>query len=87
MKGQVDEDLQGKYNEGEVEQLIQVSSLCTQALPSERPKMSEVVRMLEGDGFAEKWEKWQQGMIRQDDNHPVHICSSPISPDRLSGPR
>jgi len=28
--------------------------LCTQVLPMERPKMSEVMRMLEGDGLAEK---------------------------------
>ncbi|GMH17589.1 hypothetical protein Nepgr_019430 [Nepenthes gracilis] len=26
-----------------------------QYLPAHRPKMSEVVRMLEGDGLAEKW--------------------------------
>ena len=55
----VDGDLQGQYDEEEVEQLIQVALLCTQGAPKKRPKMSEVVRMLEGDGLAEKWEKWQ----------------------------
>ena len=52
----VDADLQGNYNEEEVEQLIQVALLCTQSTPTERPKMSEVVRMLEGNGLAEKLE-------------------------------
>ncbi|KAL0375974.1 UNVERIFIED_CONTAM: BRASSINOSTEROID INSENSITIVE 1-associated receptor kinase [Sesamum calycinum] len=51
----VDADLQGNYIDEEVEQLIQVALLCTQSSPMERPKMSEVVRMLEGDGLAERW--------------------------------
>ncbi|KAF3795270.1 Somatic embryogenesis receptor kinase 1 [Nymphaea thermarum] len=56
----VDPDLQNNYIESEVEQLIQVALLCTQGSPMERPKMSEVVRMLEGDGLAERWEEWQK---------------------------
>ncbi|XP_072990383.1 LRR receptor kinase BAK1-like [Typha latifolia] len=56
----VDPDLQNNYVETEVESLIQVALLCTQGSPMERPKMSEVVRMLEGDGLAEKWEEWQK---------------------------
>nr|ADO86982.1 SERK3A [Nicotiana benthamiana] len=92
----VDADLQGNYNEEEVEQLIQVALLCTQSTPTERPKMSEVVRMLEGDGLAERWEEWQkEEMFRQDYNH-VHQphtdwiiadSTSNIRPDELSGPR
>lgn len=56
----VDPDLQSNYVEAEVEQLIQVALLCTQGSPMDRPKMSEVVRMLEGDGLAERWEEWQK---------------------------
>ncbi|CAN6484753.1 unnamed protein product [Victoria cruziana] len=56
----VDPDLQSNYIEAEVEQLIQVALLCTQGSPMDRPKMSEVVRMLEGDGLAERWEEWQK---------------------------
>lgn len=56
----VDPDLQNDYVEAEVESLIQVALLCTQGSPMERPKMSEVVRMLEGDGLAERWEEWQK---------------------------
>ncbi|XP_078166241.1 LRR receptor kinase SERK2-like [Carex rostrata] len=55
----VDPDLRNNFNEIEVEALIQVALLCTQASPLERPKMSEVVWMLEGDGLAERWEGWQ----------------------------
>ncbi|XP_022898092.1 BRASSINOSTEROID INSENSITIVE 1-associated receptor kinase 1-like [Olea europaea var. sylvestris] len=92
----VDADLQGNYIEDEVEQLIQVALLCTQSSPMERPKMSDVVRMLEGDGLAERWEEWQkEEMFRQEFNHTYHPntdwivadSTSNIRPDELSGPR
>jgi len=63
----VDPDLQNNYVDSEVEQLIQVALLCTQSSPMEWPKMSEVVRMLEGDGLAERWEEWQKvEVVHQD---------------------
>ncbi|XP_057466139.1 BRASSINOSTEROID INSENSITIVE 1-associated receptor kinase 1-like [Actinidia eriantha] len=98
----VDADLQGHYIDEEVEQLIQVALLCTQGTPTERPKMSEVVRMLEGDGLAERWEEWQKEEIfRQEYNHTYHQNndwiiadanaipdSTPnLRPEELSGPR
>ncbi|XP_073033575.1 BRASSINOSTEROID INSENSITIVE 1-associated receptor kinase 1-like isoform X1 [Primulina eburnea] len=92
----VDADLQGNYVDNEVEQLIQVALLCTQSSPLERPKMSEVVRMLEGDGLAERWEEWQkEEMFRQEFNHMRHPntdwiindSTSNIRADELSGPR
>ncbi|KAG5521256.1 hypothetical protein RHGRI_033717 [Rhododendron griersonianum] len=52
----VDKDLKSNYDRIELEEMVQVALICTQFLPSHRPKMSEVVRMLEGDGLAEKWE-------------------------------
>ncbi|XP_022891226.1 protein NSP-INTERACTING KINASE 2-like isoform X2 [Olea europaea var. sylvestris] len=52
----VDKDLRNDYDRIELEETLQVSMLCTQYLPSYRPKMSEVVHMLEGDGLADKWE-------------------------------
>ncbi|KAK9075721.1 hypothetical protein SSX86_004050 [Deinandra increscens subsp. villosa] len=92
----VDADLKGNYIDDEVEKLIQVALLCTQGTPVERPKMSEVVRMLEGDGLAERWEEWQkEEMFRQEFN-TVHnpntdwiIADSTynLRPDELSGPR
>ncbi|XVE71701.1 hypothetical protein DITRI_Ditri10aG0172800 [Diplodiscus trichospermus] len=51
----VDRELGGNYDRIEVGEMLQVALLCTQYLPAHRPKMSEVVRMLEGDGLAEKW--------------------------------
>ncbi|KAI9073073.1 hypothetical protein K1719_044993 [Acacia pycnantha] len=86
----VDADLQGNYNEEEFEQLIQMALLCTQDTALERPRMSEVVRMLEGDGLAEKWEQRQKGeMFRL--HHPnanwIVDSTSHISPTELSGPR
>ncbi|CAL9093934.1 unnamed protein product [Musa textilis] len=56
----IDPDLQNNYVDSEVESLIQVALLCTQGSPMERPKMSEVVRMLEGGGLAERWDEWQK---------------------------
>ncbi|BFI20749.1 hypothetical protein MPTK1_7g15980 [Marchantia polymorpha subsp. ruderalis] len=62
----VDGELKRSYNAREVEELIQVALLCTQASPSDRPKMTEVVRMLEGDGLAERWEQWEKlELVRQ----------------------
>ncbi|OAY79106.1 putative LRR receptor-like serine/threonine-protein kinase [Ananas comosus] len=52
----VDPDLGPTYDRIEVAEMVQVALLCTQYLPAHRPKMSEVVRMLEGDGLADKWE-------------------------------
>jgi len=92
----VDAELQGNFDAEEVEEVIQVALLCTQGSPMERPKMSEVVRMLEGDGLAEKWDQWWQKeeMIRQNINSSNHHTAvwifdsnSSIPPDELSGPR
>ncbi|KAM0920797.1 hypothetical protein ACQ4PT_007278 [Festuca glaucescens] len=52
----VDQDLGPCYDAIEVAEVVQVALLCTQFQPSHRPRMSEVVRMLEGDGLADKWE-------------------------------
>ncbi|CAO2200655.1 unnamed protein product [Urochloa humidicola] len=91
----VDEDLQHNYIDFEVESLIQVALLCTQSSPMERPKMSEVVRMLEGDGLAERWEEWQKvEVVRKEVELGPHRTSEWIldSTDNLhavelSGPR
>ncbi|GKV23437.1 hypothetical protein SLEP1_g33165 [Rubroshorea leprosula] len=55
----VDSNLNSNYDVREVETMIQVALLCTQASPEERPAMSEVVRMLEGEGLSERWHEWQ----------------------------
>ena len=89
----MDADLDGNYIDDEVEQLIQVALLCTQGTPLERPKMSEVVRMLEGDGLAERWEEWQEeemfGQLGFNPNTDWIIADSTynLRPDELSGPR
>ncbi|XP_042454488.1 LRR receptor kinase BAK1-like isoform X1 [Zingiber officinale] len=90
----VDPDLQKDYVEAEVESLIQVALLCTQGSPMERPKMSEVVRMLEGDGLAERWEEWQKVEVVRLEEIPRHLNSEWIldstdnlRPVELSGPR
>ncbi|KAK7368780.1 hypothetical protein VNO80_10810 [Phaseolus coccineus] len=93
LKTLVDADLHGDYDEEELEELIQMALLCTQSSPLDRPKMSEVVRMLEGEGLEEKWDKWwnKEDMIQKDYN-PFNLynnydSTSNIAPDELSGPR
>ena len=56
----VDGNLNQNYDSEELEMIMQIALLCTQASPEDRPSMSEVVRMLEGEGLAERWEEWQQ---------------------------
>ncbi|XP_027359331.1 somatic embryogenesis receptor kinase 2-like isoform X3 [Abrus precatorius] len=91
----VDPDLHNNYIEAEVEQLIQVALLCTQGSPMDRPKMSEVVQMLEGDGLAERWDEWQKvEVLRQEVEllpHPhsdwIVDSTENIHAVELSGPR
>ncbi|KAM7488682.1 hypothetical protein LguiB_026166 [Lonicera macranthoides] len=92
----VDTDLNGNYIEDEVEQLIMVSLLCTQCSPTDRPKMSEVLRMLKGDGLAKSWKELQKDLVfQQEINTTLYpnadwISADSISylrPDELSGPR
>jgi len=93
----VDKGLGSGYDRIELEEMVQVALLCTQYLPGHRPKMSEVVRMLEGDGLAERWEASQRS-----DSHNFKVpeftfghCYSDLTDDssllvqavELSGPR
>ncbi|KAJ7548643.1 hypothetical protein O6H91_07G020900 [Diphasiastrum complanatum] len=59
LKEIVDSILGNDYDPQEAEELIKVALVCTQASPVNRPKMVEVVGMLEGTGIAERWEEWQ----------------------------
>lgn len=68
----VDKELGSNYDRIEVGEMLQVALLCTQYLPAHRPKMSEVVRMLEGDGLAEKW------AASHNNNH--HVSSHGMTP-------
>ncbi|XP_068641033.1 protein NSP-INTERACTING KINASE 3-like isoform X1 [Aristolochia californica] len=92
----VDKDLKNNYNRVELEEMVQVALLCTQFHPSHRPKMSEVVRMLEGDGLAEKWEasqKIETPRFRSTENPPqkyidfMEESSLVVEAIELSGPR
>lgn len=44
----VDRDLDGCFSATELEKAVELALLCTQALPNLRPKMSEVMKVLEG---------------------------------------
>jgi serine/threonine protein kinase len=93
----VDKDLKSNYDKIELEEMVQVALLCTQYLPSHRPKMSEVVRMLEGDGLAERWEASQRTDTSKFKHHEPSLSDrySDLTDDsvllvqamELSGPR
>ncbi|OEL26548.1 Protein NSP-INTERACTING KINASE 3 [Dichanthelium oligosanthes] len=52
-----DKKLRNNYDSAELEEMVQIALLCTRYNPKHRPRMFEVVTMLEGgDGVAEKWE-------------------------------
>ncbi|KAK8677146.1 hypothetical protein V6N13_142701 [Hibiscus sabdariffa] len=92
----VDKDLKGNFDRIELEEMVQVALLCNQFNPLHRPRMSEVLRMLEGDGLAEKWEASQ--MVKMPkfescDNPPqrysdfIEESSLVLEAMELSGPR
>ncbi|XP_043805617.1 protein NSP-INTERACTING KINASE 3 isoform X3 [Manihot esculenta] len=92
----VDKDLKGNFDRIELAEMVQVALLCTQFNPSHRPKMSEVLKMLEGDGLAEKWEasqKVETPRFRSFENHPqkysdfIEESSLVVEAMELSGPR
>jgi hypothetical protein len=58
----------------EVETIVQVALLCTQGLPEDRPRMAEVVRMLQGVGLAERWAEWEhlEEVRSQEFSHMSH---------------
>ncbi|KAJ0790651.1 putative transferase [Helianthus annuus] len=91
----VDPDLERNYIDSEVEQLIQVALLCTQGSPMDRPKMCDVVRMLEGDGLDERWDGWQKVEVNRREidlaPHPnsdwILDSTKNLHAVELSGPR
>uniref|UniRef100_A0A5B7B3Y2 non-specific serine/threonine protein kinase n=1 Tax=Davidia involucrata TaxID=16924 RepID=A0A5B7B3Y2_DAVIN len=92
----VDKDLKSNFDRVELEEMVQVALLSTQFNPSHRPKMSEVLRMLEGDGLAEKWEasqKVETPRYRSFENAPqryldfIEESSLVVEAIELSGPR
>lgn len=48
MEELVDKNLKGCYNSDELEKAVEVAIRCTQSSPELRPRMSEVLRILEG---------------------------------------
>lgn len=93
----VDKDLKNNYDSVELEEMIKVALLCTQFHPSHRPKMSDVVRMLEGEGLAERWaeaaQKVETPRSRSSTDYPqrymdfVEESSLVVEAIELSGPR
>uniref|UniRef100_A0A0D9WNI2 non-specific serine/threonine protein kinase n=1 Tax=Leersia perrieri TaxID=77586 RepID=A0A0D9WNI2_9ORYZ len=78
----------------EVRLLVQIALLCTQESAPNRPRMSTVVTMLEGDGIAEHWDSWQRKTmvqaslkVGQHDSEAQNDSVTNLPPDIMSGPR
>ncbi|CAL4907616.1 unnamed protein product [Urochloa decumbens] len=74
----IDPDIKQKCIDSEVESLVQVALLCTQRSPVDRPNMSEVVRMLEGDGTCQEIGAAAEGSSSSKAGNqaaPVHLNS------------
>ncbi|KAK6922253.1 Protein kinase domain [Dillenia turbinata] len=92
----VDKVLKNNFDSVELEEMVQVALLCTQFDPAHRPRMSEVLKMLGGDGLAEKWEasqKVETPRLRSCKNPPerysdyIEESSLVVEAMELSGPR
>ncbi|KAI6696874.1 hypothetical protein NL676_016993 [Syzygium grande] len=93
----VDADLQGEYDEEEIEKVIQLALLCTQSDPRKRPSMAQVLQILEGHSIEEeRWNEYQLELSfrdrKQDFDNPhtdwtAADSTSRLRPDELSGPR
>ncbi|CAH9092651.1 unnamed protein product [Cuscuta epithymum] len=82
----VDKELENKYDEMEVGEMVQVALLCTQYAAGRRPKMCEVVRMLEGDGHSE-WSEASHKIepITSNSNSSRSRAQTMSSSERFSG--
>lgn len=93
----IDRDLKQNYDQIELEEIVKLALLCTQFIPLQRPKMSEVLKMLEGDGLVEKWEASEKTdptqRLRSLPKTPLRYSdyidesSLVVEPMELSGPR
>ncbi|XP_023156689.1 protein NSP-INTERACTING KINASE 3 isoform X2 [Zea mays] len=95
----VDRKLGSNYDSAELEEMVQIALLCTMYRSCHRPRMSEIVKMLEGgDGVAEKWQAMKDIEEPNPDsssefvcigiNYDVDECNSiELQAVELSGPR
>ncbi|KAG0470759.1 hypothetical protein HPP92_017459 [Vanilla planifolia] len=76
----VDRNVGKGFERMEAMEMVQVALLCAENIPARRPRMSEVLRMLEGDGLAEKWqasnqlEQLQDAETEERFEEPSHDC-------------
>ncbi|KAI6696880.1 hypothetical protein NL676_016999 [Syzygium grande] len=96
----VDPDLQGEYDQEEMEKVIQPALLCTQTVPRRRPSMAQLVQILEGHSKEERleeyryWKGYQSYLecLSYSGQFRIHECilddsSSLLNPEELFGSR
>uniref|UniRef100_A0ACD5W615 Uncharacterized protein n=1 Tax=Avena sativa TaxID=4498 RepID=A0ACD5W615_AVESA len=76
----VDKRLLNNYNSAELKEMVQIALLCTMFSPAHRPRMSEIIRMLEGYGsVAERWEGLKNVLIPVPMPGASHFAPSPAN--------
>lgn len=91
MEELVDKKLRGCFESDEVEKAVELALQCTQSHPDLRPKMSQVLKILEGiDPEAQGGVELCQGRtfsFSLNLNETCHDSSFVIQAIELSGPR
>ncbi|MCO5550446.1 hypothetical protein L7F22_003933 [Adiantum nelumboides] len=86
-----EDDRKKGFEVEELERMVKVALLSTSLPYAERPKMSEVLQMLEGEGVEERWKKSEE--IRSLAKEQVRVYTDLLSDtciidaSQLSGPR
>ena len=94
----MDKKLRKNYDSAELVEMVHIALLCTMYNPDHRPRMSEILRMLEGeDEVAGKWETMKNIEEPSPDSHTHLFSTLDYDVDRsssieleaieLSGPR
>jgi hypothetical protein len=80
------------YDEVELDEMVRIALLCTMEDPNHRPRMAEVVVMLEGEGrIAERWKATMENVNKPNPHEPQQseqqLNSMELQAIELSGPR
>ncbi|XP_062176496.1 protein kinase STUNTED-like isoform X3 [Alnus glutinosa] len=72
VKGILDPNLDGKYDEVQLQRMVLAATLCITRAARLRPKMSQILKLLKGDKYVEEWDNSQHGDLKnlesQDNN-------------------
>ncbi|GAV82606.1 Pkinase domain-containing protein/Usp domain-containing protein [Cephalotus follicularis] len=79
VRGLLDPNLDGNFNEDQMQRMVLAATLCITRAARLRPKIIQILKLLRGDHDIEKWvNSWNKDSQNQDDNDDeVYPNSSP----------